>query len=133
MLDAMTSRLNASSKQRDTAMLTHTTHLSKADIQEQTGWEIKPEGACQGDWCLPLSIEETDAGYEVHALAEALHMPLVEEPALGLSALGPSVIAGHALASAKAPDLALPDLDGNIVRLSHFLGQKVVLYAWAPY
>jgi hypothetical protein len=93
MLDAMTSRLNASSKQRDTAMLTHTTHLSKADIQEQTGWEIKPEGACQGDWCLPLSMEETDAGYEVHALAQALH----------------------------------------IVRLSHFLGQKVVLYAWAPY
>ena len=114
-------------------MLTNQTHLSRAAIQELTGWEIKPEGACQGDWCLPLSIDESDAGYEVHALAGALHMPLVEEPELGLKAIGPSVIAGRALASAKAPDLALPDLDGNMVRLSQFLGQKVVLYAWAPY
>ena len=28
----------------------------------------------------------------------------------------------------KAPDFALPDKDGNIVRLSDFLGKKVVLY-----
>ena len=59
-------------------------------------------------------------------------MPLVEEPELGLCALGPSAVAGHALTSAKAPELALPDLDGNITRLSDYLGQKVILYAWAP-
>ena len=28
----------------------------------------------------------------------------------------------------KAPDFALPDKDGNLVRLSDFLGKKVVLY-----
>ena len=28
----------------------------------------------------------------------------------------------------KAPEFALPDKDGNLVRLSDFLGKKVVLY-----
>lgn len=114
-------------------MLTKQSHLSKDEIRDQLGWDIKPEGACQGEWCLPVSIDEEAAGFEVKALAKALHMPLVEEPELGLLALGPSTVAGHALTSAKAPELALPDLDGNITRLSDYLGQKVILYAWAPY
>ena len=31
-------------------------------------------------------------------------------------------------AGTKAPEFALPDKDGNLVRLSDFLGKKVVLY-----
>lgn len=31
-------------------------------------------------------------------------------------------------AGIKAPDFALPDKDGNLVRLSDFLGRKIVLY-----
>jgi peroxiredoxin len=40
---------------------------------------------------------------------------------------------GRPLTSAKAPDFALPDIDGTLHRLSDYLGQKVILYAWAPY
>ena len=97
-------------------MLTKQSHLSKDEIRDQLGWDIKPEGACQGEWCLPVSIDEEAAGFEVKALAKAFHMLLVEEPELGLLALGPSTVAGLALTSAKAPELALPDLDGNITR-----------------
>ena len=114
-------------------MLTKQSHLSKDEIRDQLGWDIKPEGACQGEWCLPVPIDDEAAGFEVKTLAKALRMPLVEEPELGLCALGPSAVAGHALISAKAPELALPYLDGNITRLSDYLGQKVILYAWAPY
>ena len=60
-------------------------------------------------------------------------MPLVEERAYGLWALGPASFASRALVSAEAPDLRLPDLDGNEFRLSSLRGQKVLLYAWAPY
>jgi peroxiredoxin len=48
-------------------------------------------------------------------------------------ALGPATIGSRALASAEAPDLKLPDLDGNLFSLSSLRGQKVLLYAWAPY
>ena len=114
-------------------MLTKQSHLSKGEIRNQLGWDIKPEGACQGEWCLLVSIDEETAGFEVKALAKALHMPLVEEPELGLLALGPGAVAGCALTSAKAPELALPDINWNITRLSDFLGQKMILHALAPY
>ena len=42
-------------------------------------------------------------------------------------------VGARALASAEAPDFSLPDLDGKEFRLSSLRGQKVLLYAWAPY
>ena len=39
----------------------------------------------------------------------------------------------EALATATAPELALPDLSGKRIKLSDLLGQKIVVYAWAPY
>ncbi len=45
----------------------------------------------------------------------------------------PASLSGHALSTAEAPELVLPDLDGNEFRLSSLRGQKVVIVAWAPY
>jgi len=47
--------------------------------------------------------------------------------------MGADSIGSRPLTSAKAPDFALPDIDGTLHRLSDYLGQKVILYAWAPY
>ena len=60
-------------------------------------------------------------------------MPLVAAEEHRLWALGPVDIGSRALASAEAPELRLPDLDGNTFSLSSLRGQKVLLYAWAPY
>ena len=40
---------------------------------------------------------------------------------------------GHALTSAVAPDVELPDADGNPFRLSSLRGKKVVMVAWASW
>jgi peroxiredoxin len=45
----------------------------------------------------------------------------------------PASINSRALATAEAPELTLPDLDGNEFKLSSLRGQKVLLFAWAPY
>ena len=37
------------------------------------------------------------------------------------------------LTTAVAPDLELPDFDGNPFRLSSLRGQKVLLVAWASW
>ncbi len=93
-----------------------------------TGWEIKPEGACKGDVCVPL----TD-GFGLQRTAERLGMALVPDHDHGIWALGPESLSGHALVTAQAPDLVLDDIDGNPFDLSSLRGQKVVLVAWAPY
>jgi hypothetical protein len=110
-------------------MILDTLDLSPEAFAAGTGWEIKPEGACKGDVCVPLG----GGPFELRATAERLGMALVEDPELGLWALGPESLGGRALASAEAPELTLPTLDGEPFRLSSLRGQKVVLVSWAPY
>jgi hypothetical protein len=95
-----------------------------------TGWEIKPEGACKGDVCVPL---DQTAGFDLTTTAERLRMALVPEDDASLWALGPESLGDHALVTADAPELVLDDLAGNPFRLSSLRGQKVIIVSWAPY
>ena len=113
-------------------MLLRSLRVPKTEFEAGTGWQLKPEGACQGDVCIPLQRPAGDP-VDVEAVAKAIGMPLVCAPEHGLWALGPASVGSRALASAQAPDLRLPDLDGRQFKLSSLRGQKVLLYAWAPY
>ena len=113
-------------------MLLRSLHIPRNEFEAGTGWKLKPEGACQGDICIPLSKAAGET-IDVASVAADIGMPLVAEPGHGLWVLGPAAIGSRALASAEAPDLRLPDLDGKEFRLSSLRGQKVLLYAWAPY
>ncbi|MCW2620970.1 MAG: hypothetical protein JWL64_572 [Frankiales bacterium] len=103
---------------------------------EQTGWAIKPQGACQGDVCVPLppgSRDDQDR-VVVRVVAERLGMPIVTDEARGLAALGPATaVNGRALTTAQAPELELPDFDGTTFRLSSLRGTRVLLVAWASW
>ena len=113
-------------------MLLRSLHISKSEFEAGTGWALKPEGACQGPVCIPLS-QRAGETVDVASIARDMAMPLVASEEHRLWALGPATIGSRALASAEAPDLKLPDLDGNLFSLSSLRGQKVLLYAWAPY
>jgi hypothetical protein len=106
--------------------------LSKEEFAKGTGWNIKPEGACKGDVCIPLPKAPNNA-VNIEQVAQAIGLPLVHEPEFGLWSLGPESIGNRALLSAQAPELELPDLEGKTFYLNSLLGQKVLLYAWAPY
>jgi hypothetical protein len=109
-------------------MILNQLELEANTFQAETGWEIKPEGACKGEVCVPL----TD-GFEVSSTAERLGMALVHDAEHGVWALGPESLNGRALVTAEAPDLVLSDLDGKAFHLSSLRGQKVVIVSWAPY
>ena len=64
-----------------------------------TGWEIKPEGACKGDICVPLGDDRDPL-----SIADRLGMAVVTDDATGNAAIGPASLSGHALDSAEAPD-----------------------------
>ncbi len=113
-------------------MLLHSLSIPKSEFEAGTGWQLKPEGACQGSVCIPLSQPAGDP-VDVARVAKDIGMPLAAEPEHGLWALGPASIGSRALVSAQAPEMRLPGLDGKEFRLSSLRGQKVLLYAWAPY
>ncbi len=111
-------------------MLLESLDVSAERFATGTGWEIKPEGACKGDVCVPL---EPSSQFDLTATAERLRMALVPDDETGLWALGPESLGDRALVSADAPELVLEDLEGTPFRLSSLRGQKVVLVSWAPY
>ncbi|MGA1748351.1 MAG: hypothetical protein ACO4BZ_11815 [Ilumatobacteraceae bacterium] len=112
----------------DDTVLFDTSTIDLDAFAAATGWEIKPEGACKGDVCVPLGSNR-----DALAIAERLGMAVVTDDATGQVAIGPASLSGHALDSAEAPDVVLHDLDGNEVALSQFRGEKVVIVSWAPY
>ena len=117
-------------------MITTELRVPTKEFEAATGWQLKPEGACKGEMCVPLPPDATDPSnqtVDIAAAAERLGMPIVHDAARNVYAIGPESIAGHALTTATAPELILPDLDGNEFRLSSLRGQKVFVVAWAPY
>ena len=111
-------------------MITSRLDVSSDEFAAATGWEIKPQGACKGEVCVPLGGGPFDAS----AAAEKLGMAVVHDEAAGLWAIGPESLGGRALSTADAPDLVLPDvLTGAPFHLSSLRGKKALLAAWAPY
>lgn len=113
-------------------MLLTSDRVSREAFERGTGWALRPEGACRGDVCVPLPAGAVGDSVDVGQLAERLGMPVVRHSGQ-LAALGPATFGGRALASAEAPELVLPDLDGRPFDLRSLRGQKVVLVAWSPY
>ena len=89
--------------------------VSKEAFEAGTGWEIKPEGACKGEVCVPL---DQSGGFDLRSTTDRLRMAVVHDADEGLWAIGPESLGDRALVTADAPELVLPDLDGNEFRLS---------------
>ena len=109
--------------------------VSRAEFEDGTGWELKPEGACKGSVCVPLADRAVASAGRIDgpAVAEAIGLPVVHDEEHGVWAVGPESIGSRALVSAEDADFELPDLDGKPFRLSSLRGLRVVVYAWAPY
>jgi hypothetical protein len=113
-------------------MISETLYITSYRLKRRTGWEIKPQGACKGEICVPLTspIMTKDGLVDLQKLAEKLKMPLIHDEAAGLWCLGPEA-GGKALTTAITPDFELPDWQGQTFKLSSLRGKKVLLVAWA--
>ena len=113
-------------------MILDSLEVDRGELAARTGWEVKPEGACKADMCVPLPGADGDGPLDARVLSERLGMPLVADERHGLYALGPESM-GRALASARMPDLELPDRHGRPFSLRSLRGTRVVMVAWASW
>jgi hypothetical protein len=111
--------------------------LDAAAVRDRLGWELKPEGLCREDVCIPVRDRGAlvaGGRIDLAALARLLDRPLALDAANRCAALG----TGHAaraasLATLEAPDFELPDLHGRMHALSAHRGKKVLLIAYASW
>ena len=110
-------------------------------LHETTGWELKPEGACLGEMCVPISAER-EAGlvrangtsFNIGGFARMLGRPVVHDDASSVWVFASAAADRESgLLSLEAPDFRLPDLEGKMHSLSEHRGKKVFLYAWASW
>ena len=113
--------------------------LGREDTERATGWQIKAEGLCRAEICIPVPAgreAEFRRQDQVNIAAFWRHMgrPVVRDGGGQAWMLGESAgDQGARLESLEAPDFALPDLAGQIHRLSDERGKKVFLATWASW
>ncbi len=114
-------------------MLASTDRLDASHLAE-LGWELKPEGLCRHEVCVPLppGTDIADGCVDASLVAERLGRPIARDDESKLVAIGPAS-GGPVLDSVILPDLELTGDDGNPFRLSALHGRRTLFVAWASW
>jgi hypothetical protein len=111
------------------------------DLSKATGWDLKAQGLCQGEVCVPIPPDrkgewiDEKRGLDLTAFAAHLGEAVVRDAAHGAWSFGPAARSAAVSGSGPvaAPDFTLPDLDGKLHSLSAYRGRKVFLFCWASW
>jgi len=111
--------------------------ISPTDLPAALGWELRPEGLCRGDVCVPV---RQPAGLfrgddlDLAAVAGALGRPAVVDAASGVAAVAlDSEARRRAIDGLVAPEFTLADLDGVPRHLSDWSDRKRLLLAFSSW
>ncbi len=115
--------------------------LTLPDLSSATGWEIKPQGACLGDRCVPIPagreaefLRRGGSELNLAALAELVGQAVAYDSSRNVWVFGEEAEAREQMFLAgRAPDFRLPDMDGRVHALSDYRGKKVLLVTWASW
>jgi hypothetical protein len=104
-------------------------------LQQALGWELKPEGLCRDDVCVPLPGGALTHGRaDLAAAARTLGRPAVVDADLRVVAVAlPSEERKRALDDLRAPPFTLPDLAGAPHQLADWDGRKRLLIAFSTW
>lgn len=108
-----------------------------------SGWELKPEGMCQGEVCVPLPPKRKDgivqkAGsstwVSLTEFARLIEQPVARDERARVWSFGPPGWSWKSrTSSGAAPELVASDLTGEEHSLRELLGKKVFLLFWASW
>ena len=113
--------------------------LSPDVVEQATGWQMKAEGLCRGEICLPVPAARSDEflrddKINIAEFWRLMGRPVISDDGGDAWMLGQGAVArSAALESLEAPDFTLPDLDGVPHKLSGERGKKVFLATWASW
>jgi len=109
--------------------------IRKRDLPRVNGFELKPQGACRADLCIPIPKAMTRGDYfNITAFAKKAGQPVVAEPDARVWSFGEMQALGGGLASSRvAPDFEVPDRLGRPVHLAGFRGKKALVITWASW
>ena len=135
---APVSASNVLYEDRETALATSRVEkgdlwIESKDLPKINQFEVKPQGACRGDICIPLSKDLKNKNwFNLSGFARKVKQSVVNEGNLWSFGEMPVLRTGF-LESRQAPDFAVRDRKGTMVQLKDFRGRKVLLLTWASW
>ena len=111
--------------------------LAPSAVRDALGWELKTEGLCKDERCVPVPPATRlvrQGGIDLATLAALLDRPLALDVTERVACLGtPADERARRLQSLDAPEFTLPDLAGQPRALADFRGKKILLVAFASW
>ena len=119
----------------DPAHDAETLWVRKRDLPRVNGFELKPQGACRADLCIPIPRTMMRGEFvNLSAFAKKAGQAVVAEPDARVWSFGEMQALGGGLSSSRiAPDFEVPDRLGRPVHLAGFRGKKALVITWASW
>ena len=109
--------------------------VRKRDLPAINAFEVKPQGACRADLCIPIANDMLRGEYfNLTAFAKKIGQPVVADVDAQVWSFGEiQSLRGGFLEGRMAPDLTVPDRAGRPVHLADLRGKKVLVVTWASW
>ena len=111
--------------------------ISLDDFARATGWQLKPQGLCIAEICVPVRDAKTltnQTQIDLVEFARVTNQNIVVDQERKVAALGEHAdTRSAAMTSLDAPDFRLPDIHGRQVSFSDFNRRKRLLLAWSSW
>jgi hypothetical protein len=109
--------------------------VGKRDLPSINGFDVKPQGACRADVCIPIPKTMVRGDYfDLTGFAKKLGEAIVVDRDTRVWSFGEiQALRGAFLESRQAPDVTVSDRAGRPVTLSRFRGKKLLVVTWASW
>lgn len=119
---------------RDPKQVKDALWVKTRDLPAINEFELKPQGACRADLCIPIAKDMLRGDYfNLTAFAKRIGQPVVADVDAQVWSFGEiQSLRGTFLQGRMAPDFT-PDRGGRPVHLAALRGKKVLVVTWASW
>lgn len=109
------------------------------DLVRVNGFELKSQGACYEDMCIPVNDElVVERGgkrwFDLEAFANLLGQPYVSDPQARVWSFAEIPAKREStMVNAMVPDFEVTDRQGKVVRPADFKGKKALIVTWSSW
>jgi hypothetical protein len=113
--------------------------ISPADLTRVNGFEVKPEGACYKDMCIPMNDKllinrDGRQWFSLTAFADLLGQPYVADQEANVWSFAEIPAKRESMqVDAMAPEFEITDRKGEVIRMSDFKGKKALIVTWSSW
>jgi hypothetical protein len=113
--------------------------IRPSDLSKVNGFELRPEGACYGDMCIPMNNDlliEQDGKewFDLAAFADLLGQPYVVDRDHSVWSFAEIPAKRESMmVDAMAPDFEVTDRQGNVIRMADLKGKKALIVTWSSW